>query len=169
MERIGYVREGLALVFAKRKYAALFFALAAALLPAYAVLTDIVILSPLALNPNIRPLEAALVFCVGILAALGFTIAAFQLAEMRIASKKEIGSGLVGAGAGGTALATFASACTVCQPVWLFWLGLGSATAFLADYGAYILLASIALLLYSISTGLRAVAQGCRVKPGKRR
>ncbi|MFA6489402.1 MAG: hypothetical protein WCT52_01865 [Candidatus Micrarchaeia archaeon] len=162
-------KEGLALVFANRKYSALFVVLFAVLTPVYAVLTDIVILSPLALNPGIRPLETALVFCVSVLASLGFTIAAFQIFEAHSISKKSLGGSVLGAGAGGTVLATFASACTVCQPIWLFWLGLGSATAFLADYGIYIMLASMAILLYSIDSGLAAITHGCAVKPKRKR
>jgi len=169
MARIENWKEGLALVFASGRYAALFLALVLVLLPAYAILTDIVDLSPLSLNPGIRPLETALVLCVALFASLGFTIAAFQIFELHAVSKKSVGGSVLGAGAGGTALATFASACTVCQPIWLFWLGLGSATAFLSDYGIYILVASLAILLYSINAGLAAITNGCAVKPGKKR
>ena len=169
MARIGNWKEGLALVAANQKYAALFVVLVLALTPAYAVLTDIIILSPLAFNPNLRLLETSLVICVSVLAALGFTIAAFQIFELHAISEKSVGGSVLGAGAGGTVLATFASACTVCQPIWLFWLGLGSATAFLADYGMYILLASMAILLYSIDAGLAAITRGCAVKPKRKR
>jgi hypothetical protein len=114
-------------------------------------------------NPNILPVEAGLVLLVAILASLGFTLGAFQVFELRTASRKSIGGSIIGAGAGGTVLAAFASACSVCQPVWLFWLGLGSATAFLADYGLYVLLASLAILVYSLNAGLTAIVCGCPV------
>jgi len=166
---MGVWKQGLPLVFSKQKYLWLFFLLAAFLLPLYSVLTDIIVLSPLSINPNLKPFEALLIFLISIFAALGFTIAAFQLAELRAASRKSIGGSILGAGAGGTVLATFASACTVCQPIWLFWLGLGSASAFLVDYSAYVLLASLAILAYSANAGLKAAVNGCPVRPRKRK
>jgi len=161
--------EGFARVFSRRIYAMFALALFALLLPAYAVLTDIVLLSPFSLNPGIKFPEAALVIAISMLASLGFTLAAFQIFELRAVSRKSVGGSVLGAGVGGTALAAFASACSVCQPIWLFWLGLGSATAFLADYGIFILAASAAMLVYSIDAGLKAVAGRCRAKPRKKR
>ena len=162
-----YWKEGLALLFSRRKYAALFVLLFLVLLPIYAVLTDILVISPLSLNPAIKPLETVLILAISVLAALGFTLGAFEL-ELHAVSRKSVGGSVLGAGAGGSTLAVFASACTVCQPVWLFWFGLGSVTTFLADYGIYILLASMALLLYSINAGLCAVVRGCSVAKRKR-
>ena len=162
-----YWKEGLALLFSRRKYAALFVLLFAILLPAYAVLTNILITNPLSLNPTIKPLETMLILTISVLAALGFTLGVFEL-ELHAVSRKSVGGSVLGAGAGGSALAVFASACTVCQPVWLFWFGLGSVTAFLADYGIYILAASLAILLYSINAGLRAIVRGCAVRPNRR-
>lgn len=155
-------------MFSRGRYAALFAALFAILLPAYAVLTNILIIDPLSLNPTAKPLETSLIVAIGALASLGFTLAVFQM-ELHSVSKKSVGGSVLGAGAGGSALAVFASACTVCQPVWLFWLGLGSVTAFLADYGIYILAASMAILLYSIDAGLAAITHGCAAKPRKKR
>lgn len=160
--------SALAQVFSRPKYVLLFVLLVLLLSPIYAVLTDVVILSPLSLNPNLRLPEAVLIALVALLASAGFTIAAYQLSELRSVSKKSVGSGVLGAGAGGSALAAFASACTICQPVWLVWLGLGSASAFLIDYGLYIALASIALLLFSIQSGLRAISLGCGLKKAKK-
>ena len=166
---MGFRYDALMLVFSSRKYALLFCLLAAVLLPVYGILTDIVVFSSLSLNSTIRPLETSLVFCVAILASLGFAIAAFQIFELHSVSRKSVGGSVLGAGAGGTVLAAFASACTVCQPIWLFWLGLGSATAFFADYSIYILTASVAILLYSIDSGLKAITRGCRHVRRKRR
>jgi len=164
---MGVWKQGLQLVFSKQKYVWLFFLLSAFLLPFYSVLTDIVVLSPLSINPNLKLFEVGLILFISIFAALGFTIAAFQLAELHAASRKSIGGSILGAGAGGTVLATFASACTVCQPIWLFWLGLGSTSAFLVDYSAYVLLASLAILIYSVNAGLIAVVNGCAIKRRK--
>lgn len=150
------------LVFSSMKYFLLFFILFGALAPLYAVLTDIIILSPLSVNPSIKPLETALIMLTALLASLGFTIAAFQIFEFRAISRP-VGASFVGAGASGSFLATFASACVVCQPIWLVWLGLGSTSVFLVDYSLYIILASIVVLLYSINIGLKAVVKGCRI------
>jgi len=157
-------KQGLQLVFSTGKYrllAAVFFII---LLPLYAVLTDIIILSPPSFNPNLKPLEASLIFLIAILASLGFTIAAFQLSELRRISMQSACGSALGAGAGGSVLAAFATTCTICQPIWLVWLGLGSVSAFLIDYSIYIILASILMLLYSLHIGLKAIAEGCGIK-----
>lgn len=145
-------------VFSKPKYAALLVFFLVSLLPAYSILTNFVILDPLSVNPSVKPFSAALMLFTAALSALGFTIAAYQLIEFKMLSQ---GSK---AGIGGTILSFFSSACPICQPVWLFWLGLGSAGAFLADFGIYVLLASIAILLFSIHLGLKAVGEGCKSK-----
>jgi hypothetical protein len=144
--------------------------LLAILFPAYAVLTDIFILQPISSNPNLKPFEASLILLAAFFASLGFTIASFQIYELKILSKKEAGGMLgssAGAGIGGSLLGIFASACTICQPVWLAWLGLGAASAFLVGYSIYIILASLAVLLFSIHLGLKAVVQGCAVRRRK--
>ena len=164
MDAAGRWKEGLRLAFAMPKYrllAAVFFII---LLPLYAVLTDIIILQPLSFNPNLKPLEASLIVFIAILTSLGFAIAAFQLSELRSVSKKSVGGSVLGAGAGGSVLATFATTCAICQPIWLVWLGLGSVTVPLIDYGLPIAAISIALLLYSLNAGLKAIVEGCKAK-----
>jgi hypothetical protein len=47
-----------------------------------------------------------------------------------------------------TALIT--TACPICQPIWLVWLGLGSATAFLSEVSIYLATSSIFLLGFSL-------------------
>jgi len=156
-------KEGLSLVFSMRKYWLVFAAILTILLPLYAVLTDIVVLgNPIILNPAINTAGAALILAIAFLSSLGFTIAAYQVFEQHTFSKKSAAGSMFGAGAGGSVLAAFATACTVCQPIWLVWLGFGSASAFLIDYGNYIAMASIAILLYSINSGLRAITEGCQ-------
>lgn len=159
----------LGLVFSTGSYAQLFLILLIALIPFYAILTDMVVLSPLSPNPSLKPLEASLILIVAILASLGFTIAAFQLRELHSISRKSAGGSILGAGAGGSVLAAFATTCAICQPVWLVWLGLGSASVFLTDYSLYIALASILVLLYSITCGLRSISACGRLpKKGKK-
>ncbi|HQT44643.1 MAG TPA: hypothetical protein PLO51_01575 [Candidatus Micrarchaeota archaeon] len=125
------------------------------------MLTDIVVVSPLSINPEINLLQAAIIEFIAILASFGIAIAAFQFVEFRAVPKKSVGSGILGAGAGGSALAAFATSCTICQPIWLVWLGFGSASVFLVNYSIYISFASIMLLLYSINSGMRAISKGC--------
>ncbi|MEM2138344.1 MAG: hypothetical protein QW568_04615 [Candidatus Anstonellaceae archaeon] len=164
MKAIERWKQGAQLVFSEPKYrllAAIFFLL---LLPIYAILTDIVIISPLSVNPNIKLLEAFLIIMVAILASLGFTIAAYQLSMLHTVSKKSVGGSVLGAGAGGSVLATFATSCTICQPIWLVWLGFGGISAALVDYSLPIALFSIALLLFSINSGFKAIVEGCKVK-----
>ena len=152
------------LVFSSRKYILLFAALLIIFVPLYALLTNMMVLSPLSANPDIRLPEAALILVAATLASLGFTIAAYQSFVQRSLSR------FAEAGVWGGALGFLASACAVCQPVWVMWLGLGSLLAFLADYSIYILLASIALMLYSLNTAFHAVVEGskARAKKGKK-
>jgi len=170
MKAIERWQDGAQLVFSEPKYrllAAIFFLI---LLPIYAVLTDIIILSPLSINPNLKPLEASLILIASFFASLGFTLATFQIYEFKVLSKKEAGGMLgssAGAGLGGSLLGIFTSACTICQPVWLVWLGLGSVSFFLTDYSIYIVLASLAVLIYSVHSGLCFVAEGCSVRRKK--
>lgn len=163
-------RTGFSLVFSKQKYSRLFLLLFAILIPTYAILTDIVVLQTLSINPNLKPFEASLIILAAFFASLGFAVAAFQIYELKVLSKKEVGGMLgssAGAGLGGSFLGIFASACTICQPVWLVWFGLGAASAFLVDYSVYIILASLAILLFSIHLGLKAVVHGCRIRRKK--
>lgn len=157
-------KHGLALVFSKPKYVWVWAAFFTFLLPIYAALTNIMILEPLSINPNLRLPETALIILVAALASVGFTVAAFSFWESRNVSKRALGGGMVGMGAGGGALATFATTCTICQPIWLVWLGLGGISAFLVDYSMLIALASIAFLLYSIDSGLKQILEGCKLK-----
>ena len=156
-------RTALSIVFSKRKYALLFAALLLILLPIYAILTGVYVLSYMGFSLNLKTFEAAMVPLVAFLAALGFTIAAFQLKEIPSQSHWPK-AGLIG-----SVLGTFSSACAICQPIWLVGLGLGSVAAILADYSAHILIASILLLLYAIHTGLASVAECCSAPRRKKR
>lgn len=150
--------KGLTLVFSKFKYWLLFFAVLVVSVFLYSVLTSISILSMLSPGALIDPVKVSLVSLIAFLTAVGFTIAVFQLTELRALSKG------AKAGAIGTILGTFTTACTVCQPLWLVWLGLGSVSFFLTEYSIYVIIASIALLFYSINMGMSAVVEGCRVQ-----
>jgi hypothetical protein len=164
-------KAGLETVFSRRRYAYLALALFFVFLFLYAVLTNVVVLNllyfdsnmpawravpPVSLNPNLQWWDALPTVLLAGLAALGFSIAAFQLREM---SGLRAGGG---AGMAGSFLGLFATACPICQPLWLFWLGLGGVSAFLADWSIYIFAASLALLAFSVHKGLQAVTAGCR-------
>lgn len=156
-------RTALSIVFSKRKYLWLFALLLLIFLPVYAILTGVYVLSYMGFNVNLKFFEAALVPFVAFLAALGFTIAAFQFKELPSQSHWPK-AGLIG-----SVLGTFSSACAICQPIWLVWLGLGSVAVILADYSAHILIASILLLLYAIHAGLESVAECCAAPKRKKR
>jgi hypothetical protein len=166
-------RAGLEIVFSRRKYAYLALALFFVFLSIYAVLTNVVVFNmlyfdsrlpawhaipPISFNPNLPWWGTAPTFLLAGLAALGFAIAIFQLRELtgRAPASK--------LGLAGSVMGALASACPVCQPIWLFWLGFGSASAFLADWSIYIFAASLLLLAFSVHQGLQAVVAGCPVR-----
>ncbi len=148
-------KRGLEQVFSKNGYLLLLAILLLVLVPAYLALTNVLLLNPLAVNPSAETPGTALSAILGVLSAGGITVGVFQMREMggvSAASKT---------GLGGSVLGLFGSACPICQPVWLFWLGLGSAGAFLSDYGIYLLTASMLIVLFSLHLGLQSVASGC--------
>lgn len=151
-------KRGLEQVFSKNGYLFLLAILLLVLVPAYLALTNVLLLNPLTINPSAETPGTALSVLLGALSALGLTIGIFQIREM--------GSFSTGAktGIGGSLIGLFGSACPICQPVWLFWLGLGSAGAFLSEYGIYLLVASTLIVAFSLHLGLQAVARGCQVR-----
>src|SRR3989338_2197400 len=123
-------KQGAQLVFSDSKYRFLAAAFFMVLLPVYALLTDIIVvpslslnppmgLPPAYLNPNLNLPAAFLIISVAALASLGLAIAIFQLSELRSVSKKSAAGAVMGAGGGGSVIATFATSCTICQPIWL--------------------------------------------------
>ncbi len=155
-------KRGAGLAFSKPRYLALAAGLFIFFIPLYLLLTNVVLIDTLSLNPNLTPVDGWSAILLAGLAALGFTLAAFQWRELSGLSHASAGS----VGIGGF-LGTLATACQICQPIWLFWLGLGSATAFVAEWSPYILPLSILLLLFSIHLGLGAIASGCPVRRPK--
>ncbi len=155
-------KRGLEQVFSKNGYLLLLAILLVILVPAYLALTNVLLLNPLGVNPSAEAGGTALSALLGVLAALGLTVAVFQVREM--------GALTTGAktGFGGSIIGLFGSACPICQPVWLFWFGLGSAGAFLSDYGIYLLMASVLIVLFSLHLGLQSVAHGCPCRVKKR-
>ena len=148
--------SSLRLVFSQPVYAASFMLLLSIFVPIYALLTDIVTLDPFEINPNVRVPEAALTMLIAVLCSFGVTLAVYQLFEQgKVRSSK--------AGIWGSLLGAFASTCPVCAPFWLVWLGLGSVSVLLISYSIYIELASVAILIYSIKSGLDSI-NGCKIR-----
>ena len=107
------------------------------------VSAGIIVLPFLEFNIVAEPLGIAAVFFIAFLSALNFSVALNVLSAIKKVMPKTF--------ALGPALGLFTTACPVCQPAWLIWLGLGTSTAFLSDYGIYISVISIVLLLFSLN------------------
>ncbi|MEW6721757.1 MAG: hypothetical protein AB1324_00690 [Candidatus Micrarchaeota archaeon] len=149
--------EEIVLLLSQRRYALAFAGLLAFLLPVMAVSGAVI--NPWTLEINLTA-EPAGIAVTGAIAALMAGNGAAMLRNMD--ARAALGTGST---ALGTAAALFTSACPICQPIWLVWLGLGSATAFLAEYGIYIGLLSVAMLALSLRSALRT---SCEVKLWKR-
>ena len=148
--------EGLEQVLSKERYRnalLLILGLAGALL---AITADIIVLPGLEVNPGVEPLQLAIVAVLAPMMALNGAVAIHNL-------ERNVGTAGAG-GLAGTLGAFFTSACPFCQPIWLVWLGLGSATAFLAQFGAIIGIVSISLLGISLHYGLKSASGVCEVK-----
>ena len=150
-EKISQDFEAIKEVLSARNYAAGFLALSAVLVALYVVLTGMLLVNPVELNPKIEPINAALIILIAILSSLVIVLTVFKL-KQNIGLEQGEKTGIFG-----SVLGLFATACPVCQPVWLLWLGLGSTTAFLADYSTPIALAGVLLLVYSLHSAAQAV------------
>jgi len=156
-------KQGLGHVFAQGRFAGLFagFLLLLALL----YLTFANIFSPftLSFNPDASLPEAFLIIIAASLASLGFTIAVYQAFVLRNLTQIEQ------ANIFGGILGLFASVCVIYQPLWVAWWGLGGLAAFLLAHSIFIILASIAFMLFFIHIALREVGKCCALAQGKRK
>jgi hypothetical protein len=133
------------------------FALATAVLGiVLGVTSNIIVPSALDLNPVAEHAGIGVTAVIVLLMGLNTTVL-FHNVTMKAAG----GGGMAVLGSFG---ALFTTACPVCQPIWLVWLGLGSATAFLAEIGLYVGLFSIGLLLVSLHYSLKSATGTCEVK-----
>ncbi len=140
-------------------YLRLFISLLIVLGFAYVVLTDVFVLSLMQFNSIIRPLDVLLIAVIAFLAALSTTLSLYRMREFKAFSKR--GS----AGVFGSFVGFFATACPVCAPIWLSWLGIAGSFAFLTQASLYIELSSIALLTVSLYLTAQAVnKKTCEVK-----
>ena len=142
-------------IMARRRYALAFGICLLIIAPVLSVTSNIVVPSVPDINPGAEPLDIVLVGLIAALISLNAAVLIHNL-DARAEGGK---TGVVG-----TIAAFFTTACPVCQPIWLVWLGLGSATAFLAEYGRYVSLASIGLLGISLHYSLKSASGTCEVK-----
>ncbi len=129
-------------VLSQKRYQAAFSLIFMAFLPILALSSGIIVPSTLEFNAAAEPLRIGLVLLIAALISANGAVM-FRNYEQR---KKAAGkSSAIGAIAG-----FFTTACPVCQPAWLIWLGAGSAAGFLADISIYLGIASAALLAVSL-------------------
>ncbi len=141
-------------VLRQARYRVLFVILLVILAPIFAVTSDIIVPSTLELNPIADPVKIVLMVLIVTLMALNGAVL-FHNYEAR----KNVGKTTVL----GTVGALFTTTCPVCQPIWLVWLGFGSASAFLADISIYVALLSLSLLFVSLHYSLKSVYNTCEV------
>ncbi len=147
--------KALSELFKQKKYALAFAFLLLVLAPIFAITSDILVPSTLELNPIAEMPKIVLVLGTVVLIALNLTVFFHNYEAKKNASKKTTALGAVAA--------LFTTACPVCQPIWLVWLGLGSASAFLTDISLYVGFLSVSLLLVSLHYSLKSSSATCEI------
>ncbi|MDO8553382.1 MAG: hypothetical protein Q7S22_01130 [Candidatus Micrarchaeota archaeon] len=128
----------------------------AVITPLLAVTSNIIVLSTLSITPTLELSRLIMVIIIAILMSLNITVVMYNYKQGKKTDKKTT--------LAGTLSALFTTACPICQPVWLFWIGLGSASAFLSEITIYFGLASILLLLVSLHFSLKGVSGKCELR-----
>lgn len=118
---------------------------------------SLIVPSTLGINPTAEAGLIAIMLVQALLISLNITVALHNQNKSSATEGK-------GFAISGTIVALFTSACPVCQPYWLFFLGAGTATAFLADISPYLGIIAIALLSYSLNKALEDKSCGIRRK-----
>ncbi len=152
MKKLSALRE----ILCTRKHLATFFAIIAILLPLLGVSAAIISPYGFTLNPLAEPFRIVLTIVIAILIGLNLTVLLYNR-DSKSHAKKE--TTLLGGAA-----AIFTTACPICQPTWLVWLGFGSAVGFLSDTSNYIAIASIAILSLSLYNSLKCASGECEAK-----
>ncbi len=152
MNHLDALRE----VFSEGRYRLAALAIGAAAVPVLALTSNIFSPDGLSLNPFAEPLRIALIGAIASAMALNGAVL-LRNRDMRVGEGGK-------AAIAGSAAAFFASACPFCQPIWLVWLGLGSATAFLAGIGMYVGAFSLSALLVSLHYSLKSTVSACEVR-----
>ncbi len=147
-------------VLSKRKYLAIFIGFLAVLLPLLAISAAIISPYGFTTNPLAEPIGIVLTILIAILMSINLTVLLHNRDSKTLVKKKTT---LLGGFA-----AFFTTACPVCQPTWLVWLGFGSAAGFLSDVSIYIAVASIGILIFSLYNSLKCADGKCEAgKNGK--
>ncbi len=123
--------------------------------PLLAITSNIIVLSNLSINPTLELPRLAMVIVIAILMSINIAVAVYNYKQGKKIGKKTTVAGAISA--------LFTTACPICQPVWLFWIGLGSASAFLSEITIYFGIASILILLISLHFSLKGVYGKCEV------
>jgi len=146
-QKIAYDYEKIRDLFSSGSSIARFIGLFLVITLLYFVLTGIVLINPIDVNPSLKALNVGLTIIIsGLTALIGIITWDRMTLQSSLNDSKK---GLIG-----SAVGLFASACPVCQPIWLLWLGLGPASAFLVEYSTLISLMGIGLLLFAIHSSL---------------
>ncbi len=157
LERVAAVKllqqdlKGIGEALAGGKQKLLFVVVFAAVWAGYALFTDIYSIPLGGFNPLLKPVDAGLITVIALLTSLIITLMAYTI-------KTNLGTRGKKRGILGSTIGLFATACPICQPIWLVWLGLGSQALFLVEISTYVSLASIALLLVSLHFMARGIA-----------
>lgn len=147
--------DALGKVFGESRYRLAAAVIAVAVTPVLAITSNILSPDGLALNPFAEPVRIAMVAAIAAAMAVNGAILLHNMEMRKARGGKATMLGAVSA--------FFTSACPVCQPVWLVWLGLGSVTAFLSDIGPYVGAFSLAMLAVSIHYSLKSAENVCEV------
>jgi hypothetical protein len=146
---VDYLQE-LADVLGETRYAIAFLALLAVLGILFGTIAGIVLISPIGVNQLADPLRIATTAATALLASANLAVAMRNHEIQRPAS---------GAGSMtllGVFMSTFVGSCPLCQPAWLFWLGLGSVSGILGAIGMIFGLASMAFLIMALKISLES-------------
>ena len=152
MDYLNAVTEALG----KPRYRNVFVILLLVLAPIFSLTSDIIIPSTLEFNPISDPMKIVLICVIVLLMSINGSVLLHNYEARKSMGKKTTILG--------TLTALFTTTCPVCQPIWLVWLGFGSASAFLPNISIYVALLSISLLLVSLHYSLKSMSSVCEVK-----
>ena len=143
-------------VLGKPRYRNVLVILLLVLAPIFSLTSDIIIPSTLEFNPISDPMKIVLMSVIVLLMSINGSVLLHNYEARKSMGKKTTILG--------TLTALFTTTCPVCQPIWLVWLGFGSATAFLAEVSIYLSMLSIGSLLLSLHYSLKPALDICEVR-----
>ena len=126
--------------------------LAVIFLLAYLTVNNVIVPWRLAINPLADGFSVGLVVALSALSALFFTVWEYNRRNFRLADVQK--KGVIGA-----ILGFATTACAICQPLWLFYLGAGALAPPLIFSSPLILGISALLVGYSLYTSLKTTGR----------